>query len=190
MVHESLNTSSLFTSLRLVQRASVEEEVQKSKKFWSTQLLPCVCVSECVMVLVFNFHLHFLFQGIFPACYIHLKEATVEGSGWELFHSCGVFPPTFLFSRSELHFRKLRFFLNLQLKRQKWGKPDCPKSFRNIFIFLYLTADLTRSKSCFYLSCDIVCECCENRQSSNLVFANWHPLPPDKKKPWYLLICR
>lgn len=24
----------------------------------------------------------FLLQGIFPACYIHLKEATVEGSGF------------------------------------------------------------------------------------------------------------
>lgn len=30
--------------------------------------------------LTFLFDL-FLFQGIFPACYIHLKEATVEGSG-------------------------------------------------------------------------------------------------------------
>lgn len=59
-----------------------------------------VCVSDRVVVLVFDFH--FLFQGIFPACYIHLKEATVEGSGWELFHSCGVFLPTCLFSCSEL----------------------------------------------------------------------------------------
>lgn len=28
----------------------------------------------------------FLFQGIFPACYIHLKEAIVEGSGLVRLH--------------------------------------------------------------------------------------------------------
>lgn len=40
-------------------------------------------------------HLHnhlFLLQGIFPACYIHLKEATVEGSGWALLQSQCLLP--------------------------------------------------------------------------------------------------
>lgn len=103
---------------------------RKSKKVRSSTHF-----EPCVSVLFLSFNWHFLLQGIFPACYIHLKEATVEGSGWELFHSFNVFSPTSLFSGSEL-IKKLElfFFFYLQLKTKK-RKHDSPKSFRSTMVF-------------------------------------------------------
>lgn len=146
---------------------------RKSKKVRScTQFVPCVClcVSDCFVFLVFNWH--FLFQGIFPACYIHLKEATVEGSGWELFHSCGVFPPTSLLSHSGLMQKLKLFFLNRQHMLQ-------------MLLFLG-AAQITQRKLCLWLRWkQKILEYCVHWMCVLLT-----SLPPDKKRPWYLLTCR
>lgn len=72
--------------LRMVSRVSAEEKIEEGELLHEKVQLPCWVKSFSRPQLDFSLCLVisdvlFCAQGVFPACYIHLKEATVEGSG-------------------------------------------------------------------------------------------------------------
>lgn len=76
--------------LRMVSRVSAEEKIEEGELLYETlpdysqlsSLIQSFIRPQLEFLLCFVFSDVFLYvQGVFPACYIHLKEATVEGSG-------------------------------------------------------------------------------------------------------------
>lgn len=67
------------------------KKVSPGLQFWGSGFAGVQASIQSVRCGYLHNHL-FLLQGIFPACYIHLKEATVEGSGWALLQSRCLLP--------------------------------------------------------------------------------------------------